>query len=974
MALELNHIYHGFRLLQATPVKEAAATAYRFFHEKSGARLLFMQSDDDNKVFSIAFRTPPTDDTGVAHIVEHSTLCGSRKFPLKEPFVELVKGSLNTFLNAMTYPDKTIYPVASRNDKDFHNLMDVYLDAVFYPVMYNTPEVLMQEGWHYEIETPADDLTYSGVVYNEMKGALSSPDDLLESKIMASLFPNTTYGFESGGNPESIPQLTQAMFIDFHKRYYHPSNSYIYLYGDMDIEAKLEFLDAQYLSAFDRIEVPSVIEYQQLFAAPKTLSAQYPVGADESLTAKTFLSLNAVVGRANDPERMLALEILEHALLRTQAGPLKKALTEAKLGKDVTSSFEDGILQPFFSIIINGAEAEKAAEFQTLVRKTLEELIAKGIERELLEASINLLEFKLREADFGQYPKGLIYNLKLMNSWLYDGDPTMYLYYEALVEKMKAGLKTDYFERILKESFIDNSHQTLVVLEPSQTMAAEKEAVLKAALAEKKAAMSPAELEQIIAVTAELKRRQEMLDTPEVLATIPLLKLTDIKQQAEELPCEKKWLEDIKVLHAPLVTNDIAYINLYFDASAVSSEQLPYAFLLTELLGKVSTERYSYAELANQINLHTGGIGYDLLAYTKDRDPDALLPKFKVKIKTLVKKLPTASSLLTEILLGSRFDDEQRVHDLIDQCRSSLEMYLLRSGHQIAASRLASYFSAGGHYNEQGALTFYEFIKDFSDHFSERYRELPAKFAALQPLLFNRNGALLSVTTEAENYQAFADSFAALAAQLEQKQYPAAPYLFAETKKNEGFMTSSQVQYVSKGANFVKLGYDFSGSMRVAETILRYDYLWTRIRVQGGAYGAFAQFKRNGNMMLGSYRDPNLAETIAVFDETAAYLADFSVSDREMDKYIIGTMSAVDAPLTAQMKGEAAAECYIRDISQADRQQIRDEILATRQHDIVSLATLVAACIEQNYICALGGEGKIRENSTIFGELKSIFS
>ena len=974
MTLELNKIYHGFRLIQSTKIKEVDAVAHRFWHEKSGARLLFLESDDDNKVFSIAFRTPPTDDTGVAHIVEHSVLCGSRKFPLKEPFVELVKGSLNTFLNAMTYPDKTIYPVASRNDKDFRNLMDVYLDAVFHPAMYENPEVLMQEGWHYEIEKPEDELTYSGVVYNEMKGALSSPEDLLESKIMASLFPDTTYGFESGGDPAAVPTLTQEMFIDFHKKYYHPSNSYIYLYGAMDIDENLTFLNEAYLKEYDRIEVPSKIEYQPLFTSGKIIKEQYPIASNEQLDEKTFLSMNAIVGKDNEPEEMLALEILEHALLKTQAAPLKKALVDAKIGKDVMSSFEDGILQPYFSIIITGAEAAQSEKFRQVVTDTLEKLIKDGIDRELLEASINLLEFKLREADFGQYPKGLIYDLKLMNSWLYDGDPNLYLYYEDLLQKMKDGLKTNYFEKVLQERFLENPHKTLLILEPSQTAAAEAAAKNKAELAAKKAAMTDAQIQEIITLTAELKKRQETPDSPEVLATIPLLRLEDIKKETEELVYEEKEIAGIKVLHHPLVTNEIAYMSFYFDASSLTEELLPYAFLLTELLGKVDTQSYSYANLANQINLHTGGIGYDLAAYEKDGPAGNLLPKFKVKAKTLVAKLPRLQELLVEILTKSCFDDEKRVRELIEQCKASMEMYLLKSAHQVTASRLASYFSPASNYNERGGLSFYHFIKGFVEDFASSYEVMKEKFAQMIPMLCNQNNLLISVTTEAKNYEAFSRSFELLREHLSAEQYPVAAYAFEPKKKNEGFLSSSQVQYVSKGANFAKLGYSFSGSMRVLETILRYDYFWTKIRVQGGAYGAFTTFKRNGDMLFGSYRDPNLAETIKVFDETALYLKDFSVSEREMVKYIIGTMSSVDSPLTSKMKGEAAAECYVRGISHEDRQKMRDEILATRQQDIAGLSSLVAACMQENYICALGGEEKLKENAKEFSELKEIFA
>ena len=974
MNMELNKIYHGFRLLESKQIKEIGATAYRFFHEKSGARLLYLDKADDNKVFSIAFRTPPTDDTGVAHIVEHSVLCGSRKFPLKEPFVELVKGSLNTFLNAMTYPDKTVYPVASRNDKDFHNLMDVYLDAVFYPVMQHTPEILMQEGWHYEIEKPEDPLTYSGVVYNEMKGALSSPDDLLESKIISSLFPDTTYGYESGGDPAAIPSLTQEMFTDFHKKYYHPSNSYIYLYGEMDLEEKLAFLDTEYLQNFDRMEVPSDIAVQPLFSAPKILQDSYPVGGNEPTEERTFLSLNSIVGRVDEAEKLLALEILEHALLKTQAAPLKKALVDAKLGKDVMSSFEDGILQPYFSIIINGAEAERRDEFVCVVRECMKDLVTNGIDRLLLEASINLLEFKLREDDFGQYPKGLIYYLKIMNSWLYDGDPTEPLYYEELLQTMKDGLKTGYFEKVLQECFLENPHQTVLVLSPDVSLARKREEDLRQQLAQKKESLSKEELCQIIDWTAQLKERQAAEDSPEALASIPLLEIGDIRTKAEELPCKEKAADGIKVLHHDLPTNEIAYINAYFDATAVPEEDLFYAFLLTELLGKVSTKKYSYATLANQINLHTGGISCDLVAYSRDGEPDLVLPKFKVKAKALVKKLPQLQDLLQEILLNSCFDDEKRVRELLDQCRASMEMQLLRAAHQVTAARLSSYFSPAGRYNEKGGLSFYHFLKDLTENFSERYPQLQQKMVQLLPAAFSRKNLLISLTAEEKYYDAFTAAMLPLCQAFSEGKENALLPEFQTDKKNEGLMTSSQVQYVSKGANFIKLGYAFHGSMRVLETILRYDYFWTKIRVQGGAYGAFTSFKRNGDMMFGSYRDPNLMETIRVFDATAEYLHGFTVSDREMVKYIIGTMSGVDAPLTSKMRGEAAAECYIRSVTLEDRQKLRDEILTTRQKDIAALAELVGVCMKENYLCVLGDEEKIKENQGLFGNVAAVFS
>ncbi|MFC2608073.1 MAG: insulinase family protein, partial [Selenomonas sp.] len=541
--LKENEILHGFRLLKQQTVPEIDAKAYAFVHEKSGARLFFLENDDDNKVFSISFRTTPADDTGVAHIVEHSVLCGSRKYPLKEPFVELVKGSLNTFLNAMTFPDKTMYPVASRNDKDFQNLMDVYLDAVFYPSMKETPEIFQQEGWHYEIDNAEEPLRYSGVVYNEMKGALSSPDDVLENKIMLSLYPDTTYGFESGGDPDAIPTLTYEDFCAFHSRYYHPSNSYIYLYGAMDIEEKLAYLDREYLVTFDRIEPHSEIALQQSFRDMARKEDFYSISEGEKESEKTFLALNWLVGEADNAEAMLALEILQHALLQTEAAPLKKALMDAKIGKDVSASFEDALRQPYMSIIVTSSEAERAEEFCRLTEEAMRGLIENGIDKTLLEASINRLEFKAREADFGTFPKGLVYNIKIMNSWLYDADPALYLYYEELFQKMREGLKGRYFEEVLEKYLVKNAHRSLVVLKPSKTLSSEREAALAEALEKKKQALMHEEIERIIEMNKRLKERQESPETAEALATIPLLELSDIRREVEKLPLAEREIE-----------------------------------------------------------------------------------------------------------------------------------------------------------------------------------------------------------------------------------------------------------------------------------------------------------------------------------------------------------------------------------------------------------------------------------------------
>lgn len=973
MNFEINKLYHGFKLEKNTQIKEVDSTAYQFIHEKSGAKLLYLENTDDNKVFSISFRTTPTDDTGVAHIVEHSTLCGSRKFRTKEPFVELLKGSLNTFLNAMTFPDKTMYPVASQNDKDFQNLIDVYLDAVFYPLMTEMPEILMQEGWHYEIDSLDAPLRYSGVVYNEMKGALSSPEGLLERKLLNNMFPDNTYAFESGGDPESIPTLTQKNFINFHQKYYHPSNSYIYLYGEMNIMEKLAFLDDEYLSHFDKIAVDSSVGVQKPFAGEKQMRDIYPISSSESKKDKTFLSYNFSSGTSLDVTTCFSLDLLDYVLFKSQSAPLRNALLKAEVGADVSSSFDYGLSQPWWNITVTGSEAEKTDKFRTIFIDTIKNLISNGIDKELLQAAFNITEFKLREADFGQAPKGLIYNIQLMKSWLYDGDPVSQLQYEDLLKDIKEKIQTNYFENLLQEVIIDNPHKLLFTLIPDDKMALENEKKLEAVLAEKKATMSKEQLEEIIATTKKLKLRQQTPDSAEALATIPMLKLNDIDKNSKKFILEEKSIDDIKVLLHDINTNGIAYFDMYFDASTIPANKLPTAFLLVDILRKVATDKYSYESLANAINLNTGGISFDLSAYSRKDEPDSLLPKLIVKSKSLVEKLPDLFALLQEILFTSKFTDKTRLKELIVQSKSNMELDILNSAHQVVASRLSAYFTPSGAYNEQGGLSFYPFIKDLADNFDKRYDALYADLNELMAMVFSRKNLLVSITVKEADYTAFAANFGKFAANLSDKQLPIQKFEFAANKKNEGLQSSSQVQYVGCGANFIKNGYSYNGKLLVLSTILRCTYFWNKIRVLGGAYGAFVRFTPAGGLYFGSYRDPNLTETLDVYNKTVDFLENFSIDDREMTKYIIGTISALDTPLTPAAQGRSAAAAYLRNIDNTYVQQRRDEVLTTKQIDIQNLSQMIKDCLNDSAICVVGNEDKLKQNKDIFKTMHNIF-
>lgn len=974
MELKIGEVYNGFKLEDIQQVKEMNSVANLFRHQQSGARLLYIANEDDNKVFSITFRTPVDNSTGVPHIMEHSTLCGSRKFPMKEPFVELVKGSLNTFLNAMTFADKTMYPVASRNDKDFRNLMDVYLDAVFYPNIYKQPEILMQEGWHYEIEDPADELSYKGVVYNEMKGVFSSPEAVLERKIQESLFPDTNYRAESGGDPEFIPELTQQQFLDFHRKYYHPANCYIYLFGDMDILDQLKFLDEAYLSDFTLSQVDSEIPLQRPFTSLPMQVVDYSISREESSADKTFLSLNYVIGESTNPETHLAAGILQHLLLGTAAAPLKKALIDAEVGKDVFGNFNESIRQPILTIGVRGANEDQIDKFREVVQTTLEKLVAEGIDKKLIEASVNKKEFELREADFGNYPKGLIYNIKCMDSWLYDASPVLHLAYDASLQAVKQALTTPYFEQMIKKYLLENTHCSLVIAKPQPGLAEQRSEQLKKKLAEFKAKLSPAEIEKLIAQTAKLKARQTTEDSPEVLATIPLLSLKDIEPQAEVLPLKETQEAGVKTLVHDVFTNHIAYVNLYFDTQVVPEPLIPYVYLLDSVLGRVNTDNYSYTDLSNEVNIHTGGITYKALAYEQTKAAASYTPRFVVKSKVLVDKLPRLNELLGEIIGHSQFNDTKRLKELIQAVKAKWERFILERGQQVAASRALSYFSPAAKYNELGILSFYQFIADIDRNFTAQAASVSENLAKVAQLIFNKANLMVSVTIDKQDYRQFQEHFPRLLAEFGEAQPQPVTYNFKLAVKNEGLMTSSKVQYVAKAANAVALGYKYHGGLKVLETIFRYDYLWNKIRVQGGAYGAFAQFERTGNVVFASYRDPNLAGTLDVYDRAGEYLHNFSVDEREMTKYIIGTISGLDTPLTPASKGERAAEYYLKGVTQADIQRERDEILATRQADIKGFAQLVTAAMEQNYICVLGNEAQIKANKDRFGELINVFA
>ena len=967
--------YLNYKFMEEAKITEIDSIGQILIHEKSGARVVLVENEDDNKVFSIVFRTPPEDSTGLPHILEHSVLCGSRKFPSKEPFVELAKGSLNTFLNAMTFPDKTMYPVASKNEKDFFNLMDVYLDAVFFPNIYKYPEIFKQEGWHYEIiQEGSPRLEISGVVYNEMKGAYSTPEELLFRKVQETLYPDTPYANDSGGDPDKIPELTYDRFINFHKKYYHPSNSYIYVYGNVDRKKLLDFLDKEYLSKFNKEDINSSIPIQGPIGTLQEYEYLYPISKEESEIDKTYFSLNFSIGTAIDPVLSMAFTIIEYLLLETPASPLKSALIKEGIGKDVFGTFESSLLQPHLSIVVKNSNIDKKDSFKKIVFDTLNSLVEKGIDKKLIEASINILEFKLREADYRGLPKGLVYHIKMMESWLYDHDPFIHLRYENHLKEVKRALKENYFEDLIKKYLLQSNHSTLITIKPDKNILEEKEKRLREKLDSYFNSLTDEEKEKIKDETDKLKLRQITPDPPEILEKIPILSIDDIDKKAEELPIEVDNEKRITLLYHHIFTSGIAYFNMFFDSTAVPQENIPYISLLSQVLTKLSTKNFSYGDLSNEININTGGIRFSSDAFGDKENDSIYYPKLVVKSKALINKFSNLQQILKEIIFYTEFKEKGRLREVIQEARSRLEMSIYELGHNVASNRLLSYFSSFGKYMEVlNGLSYYWFIRDIEENYDSKFDEISEKLIDTSARIFNFDNMMLSITSDRKDIDKLSNQIRKFIIEFPSKGYSKNTYNFKLKADNEGLMTPGNVQYVAKGYNYKRLGYEYNGGLIVLRTIASLDYLWNLVRVQGGAYGSFARFGRNGNMYFCSYRDPNLEETLKVYDETHEYLRKFNPTSREMTKYIIGTISKLDHPLTPSMKGEVATTRFISGVSYDDVQKERDEVLSTDVKTIRNFADVIRDTMKNGYYCVLGNENKISANKKMFGKLIKVF-
>lgn len=968
------HDLAEYEILDEHRVEDVQSDGFILRHKKSGARIAILSNNDDNKVFYIGFRTPPEDETGVPHIIEHTTLCGSKKFPVKDPFIELAKGSLNTFLNAMTYPDKTVYPVASCNDQDFKNLMDVYLDAVFNPNITKYEEIFKQEGWHYELTGKDDELKINGVVYNEMKGAYSSPDEVLSSQIYRSLFPDNTYSKDSGGNPEYIPKLTYQAYLDFYHKYYHPSNSYIYLYGDMDVVERLEWLDKEYLNLYDYKKVNSEINKQPAFDEIKNVEAQYSITMDDSQENKTYLSYNRVVGDTLDEMLYQAFDVLDYALVSSPGAPVKQALIDAGIGDDVYGSYDAGILQPVFSFVAKNANASQADEFESIIENTLKEVVKKGINKEALLAGINSSEFKFREADFGQFPKGLLFGLNCLDSWLFD-DMKPFIHLECLgtFAKLRKAVDTDYFEKLIQEYLLDNTHGSSVTVKPKRGLGNEREEALAKELSDYKASLSDEEIKKLIEDTEHLKKYQEEPSSDEDLRKLPMLTRADMKKNAMPFSNIEDELLDVKVVRHDIESNGIDYISFLFDAGDFAQSELGYLGFFTNALGLVNTEKYSYTDLANATNIYTGGISTGTASHPDIKDRNNFVFKFEVKLKVLEKNLDKALELMQQMLLASDFSDTKRLGEIVAQIKARLQANLSSSGHLVAAMRSMSSFSRYALYQDElKGVAFYRSICRIEKELSESPKSVSDKLAAIAKKLFARNRMLISFTGNNEAYGNAKPSLEKVIAGFDKMSAVGNQAEVHFNTAKEAFIDASQIQYVAKTGDFICEGYEYTGALRLLRIILSYDYLWINVRVKGGAYGCMNTFLRSGESYFVSYRDPNLSDTLDVYDRIPEYIKSFSPDERDMTKYIIGTFSALDTPMNPEAKGSRSLSAYLEGITYEQIQKERNEILNAQPEDIRRLADLVEAVLKKDSICVIGNENMIKESAGLFENVEKL--
>lgn len=954
---------HGFEIVQDRWIAEFNTRARLWRHQRTGTELLSLENDDDNKVFGIVLRTPPADSTGIAHIMEHSVLCGSQKYPVKEPFIELIKGSLNTFLNAFTYPDKTCYPVASTNLQDFYNLIDVYLDAVFHPLI--TEYTLHQEGWHYELESPDQEMTYKGVVFNEMKGDYSSADSVLSEQTRHAIYPDIVYGLDSGGDPEVIPNLTYDQFRAFHETFYHPSNARIFFYGNDDPQERLRILD-QALQGYDRREVNSAIPIQPFFSAPRTSEVFYDSGDDPD--ARAQVCLGWMLPQSGDVELTLALAILSHALVGTPASPLRKALIDSGLGEDLTGSgLESELRQMMYSVGLKGIQAENGPKIEQLILATLSEIAEKGLDKETVAASMNTIEFHLRENNTGSFPRGLALMLRSLDSWLYDFDPIAPLAFETPLNaiKKRLGEGQPFFENLVREHFLANPHRVTVLLRPDPELGKRKLAAERERLDQARAAMSPEQIQEVIHTTHELKRRQETPDSPEALATIPLLKRSDLETRIKTIPTDEISHEGSTLLYHDLFTNGVLYLDLGFNLRAISQQSLPYIPLFSRALLETGTADLDFVQLVQRIGQRTGGIHPSTIT-SLVRSTQTGTAWLVLRAKAMTAQTADLLAILKDVLTSARLDDRERIRQIALENKAGLESGLIQSGHRVINTRLKARMNeADGASEVMNGLSQLFFLRDLLHQIDSDWPSVEQILESIRAQLIDRQSALLNVTIDGANFSLLRGHLQDFLADLPENGFTLKSWKPLDLPHYEGLTLPAQVNYVGKGANIYNAGYRLHGSAFVITPYLRGTYLWDKIRVQGGAYGGFAAFDQQcGAFNYLSYRDPNLDATLDAYDQAAGFLRTLELSENELTKAIIGAIGEVDAYQLPDARGYTAMLRYLLKINDEERQVLRDQILATTQADFHAFADVLEAVIDNAAVVVLGSQEAIQASQT----------
>lgn len=958
--LKLGGVFAGFRVDRVTHVREVDADLYELEHIRSGAKLIYLDADDSNKVFSVFFKTLPEDSTGVFHILEHSVLCGSEKYPVKEPFVDLLKGSMATFLNAITFPDKTGYPVASCNDRDFANLMGVYLDAVFAPKVCAEEKIFMQEGWHYEIESPDAPMTYKGVVFNEMKGAYSSVDRRMMGKVEEALYPDTIYRHSSGGDPARIPDLTYADFIAAYRKYYHPENSFMYLYGKMDVVERLEYIDREYLSKYERTGRRFDVPVQRP-VVNTDVCAEYPVSESESLDKNSYISYACVIGDYHEREKLLALDILTSVLASTNDSPVKKVMLESGIASDVSAYVDDGISQPYLIFEIRKTDADKKEKFLSLLFDELRRLVRDGIDKDALRAEINQAEFRLREGKQGSAPAGLLYNFDILSSWLYGGKPETYLEYEDALRNIKAGLEGRYFEDLIENCILNSDHKAVVVLTPSRTLAADEARAEAERIAAYRATLGDDEISDLVRKNRELVEFQKAEDRPEDTATLPHLSLDDVSDSITELPCRVEEYCSRPLLVTEMFTKKIAYVNYYFDLSGLAPEYIQYAALLADLMGDIGTKKHSAAELDIAIKTKLGRFSTPTATFVDKNDINNVTPMLSVRASMLESDIPDALALVGEVIDESVFDKNE-IGKLVTQSKNAMQMSIAQRGNSFAATRVMSYCSINGAYSEKlGGISYYRFLSSLAADFDEKFEEVKAGLMAVVSELTLEN-LTIGITGDSDAVAAFRAAAPAFRTGGSGKHYVISP----EYRGNEAFIIPAGINYVAKGFNYINDGIEVDPRMMVLSKILSLDWLWNEVRVRGGAYGVSFGIGATGRAVFTSYRDPGVAKTLSAYDRTVEYLTGFAAKTPDIDKYIISSAAAYERPLCPRDIGSAAQSNYFEHSSDDDRRADKKRVMSTKPEDIEKMAVLISELAAKGLCAVVGSKDKIEEAGDIF--------